>query len=418
LKAEIISIGDELLIGQVINSNQAFIAEKLNSVGVFADRMTTVGDDEQEILDAFHKAFTTHDIVTVTGGLGPTHDDITRAVVCKFFHTDLVLDNEALENVKRIFARRSILPRKVNEDQALVPRTCTVIQNRLGTAPGYFFERDGKFFIVMPGVPYEMKAMMEKFILPILEKQNTGLVIRHLTLKTTGIAESFLAEQIGDVKNLFSPDSNVTLAFLPSPLGVRLRITAKAKSIDEAEHSIRDVEAKLRNKAEKYIYASGDRELEEVIGTLLKERKLTLAIAESCTGGLISDRITNISGSSEYFERGMITYSNKSKIHELGVPFDFIKQYGAVSRQVAEAMAFGIRTKSNADIGISTTGIAGPTGGSAEKPVGLVWIGYSDKDETFALQFNCGRDRRNIKERAAQASLELVRRRILKISDQ
>ena len=418
MKAEIISIGDELLIGQVLNSNQAFIAEKLNSVGVFADRMMTVGDNEQEILDAFQKAFTTHDVVTVTGGLGPTHDDITRAVICKFFNTDLVLNNEALENVKNIFARRNVSPRKVNEDQALVPRDCTVIQNRFGTAPGYFFERDSKFFIVMPGVPYEMKAMMDDFVLPFLKKQNTGLVIRHLTLKTTGIAESFLAEQIGDVKNLFSPNSGITLAFLPSPLGVRLRITAKAKSVDEAEHIIRDVESKLRSKAEKYIYVSGDRELEEVIGALLKERKLTLAIAESCTGGLIADRITNISGSSEYFERGMITYSNKSKIHELGVPSDFIRQYGAVSRQVAEAMAFSIRTKSNADIGISTTGIAGPTGGSAEKPIGLVWIGYSDKDETFALQFNFGGERRIIKERAAQAALELVRRRMLKISEQ
>jgi len=416
LKAEIISIGDELLIGQVINSNQAFIAEKLNSVGVFADRMTTVGDDEQEILDAFQKAFTTHDVVTVTGGLGPTHDDITRAVICKFFNTDLVLNNEALENVKIIFARRNVSPRKVNEDQALVPRDCTIIQNRLGTAPGYFFERDGKFFFVMPGVPYEMKAMMDDFVLPFLKKQNTGLVIRHLTLKTTGIAESFLAELIGDVKNLFTEDSGISLAFLPSPLGVRLRITAKAKSVDEAEQNIRDVETKLRSKAEKYIYASGDRELEEVIGILLKERKLTLAIAESCTGGLIADRITNVSGSSEYFERGMITYSNKSKIQELGVPSDFIKQYGAVSRQVAEAMAFGIRTKSNTDIGISTTGIAGPTGGSVEKPVGLVWIGHSDKDETFALQFNFGGERRIIKERAAQAALELVRRKILKIN--
>lgn len=418
MKAEIISIGDELLIGQVINSNQASIAEKLNAVGVFADRMTTVGDDEKEILDSFHKAFNTHDIVTVTGGLGPTHDDITRGVVCKFFETDLVVDTEALENVKRIFARFSTSPRKVNEDQALVPRTCTVIQNRLGTAPGYFFKQNGKFLFVMPGVPNEMKAMMDDFVIPFLKKQNTGMVIRHLTLKTTGIAESFLAEQIGDVKNLFPPDSGITLAFLPSPLGVRLRITAKAKSVDEAEHSIRDVETKLQAKAEKYIYATGDKELEDVIGTLLKERKLTLAVAESCTGGLITDRITNISRSSEYFERGIITYSNKSKIHELGVPTDFIKQHGAVSQKVAEAMASGIRTKSNADIGISTTGIAGPTGSSAEKPIGLVWIGYSDKDETFALQFNFGGERRIIKERAAQAALELVRRRILKISVQ
>jgi nicotinamide-nucleotide amidase len=418
LKAEIISIGDELLIGQVINSNQAHIAEKLNAVGVFSDRMTTVGDNENEILDSFRTALATHDIVTVTGGLGPTHDDITRAVVCKFFNTDLVLNNEALENVKQIFARRHMPPRKVNENQALVPRDCIVIQNRLGTAPGYFFERSGKFFFVMPGVPYEMKAMMDDFVLPFLKKKDTGLVIRHLTLKTTGIPESFLAEQIGDVNTLFPPNSGTSLAFLPSPLGVRLRITTKAQSIDEAEKRIYDVETKIRAQVEKYIYATGDRELEEILCEVFKERKLSIAVAESCTGGLIADRITNISGSSEYFERGIITYSNHSKIYELGVPSDFIKLHGAVSRQVAEAMAFGIRTKANTDIGLSTTGIAGPSGGSAEKPVGLVYVGYSDKDETLAIQFTFGGERRLIKERTAQAALELVRRRILKISEQ
>jgi nicotinamide-nucleotide amidase len=417
VKAEIISIGDELLIGQVMNSNQAFIAERLNTVGVSADRMTTVGDNEQAILDAFQKAFTTHDVVSVTGGLGPTHDDITRAVVCKFFKTDLVMNNDALENVKRIFARRSQAPRKINEDQALVPRDCSVIQNRLGTAPGYFFERDRKYFFVMPGVPYEMKAMVEDFILPFLRKQKTDLAVIHRTLKTTGIAESFLAELIGDTKSLFSPDSGITLAFLPSSLGVRLRISAQAKSPEEAENQIREVELKIRRKAEKYIYASGDAELEDVIGSLLKERIITLAVAESCTGGLITDRITNVSGSSEYFERGAVTYSNKSKIDELGVPSNFLEQYGAVSRQVAEAMASGIRTKSNADIGLSTTGIAGPSGGSPDKPVGLVWIGYSDRENTLAVQFNFGGERRIVKERTAQAALELLRRKLLKISE-
>ena len=319
--------------------------------------------------------------------------------------------------MKRIFARRKSVPRKINEDQALVPRGCIVIQNRLGTAPGYFFEQDGKFFIVMPGVPYEMKAMMDDFVLPFFAKHKTGLIIHHRTLKTTGIAESFLAEEIGDVHNIFSPDSGITLAFLPSSLGVRLRITAKANSVEEAEHKILDVETKLRGKVEKFIYATGDMELEDAIGRLLNERKLTIAIAESCTGGLIADRMTNVSGCSDYFERGIITYSNKSKMDELGVPSELISQHGAVSREVAETMALGIRTKSNTDIGISTTGIAGPTGGSLEKPIGLVWIGYSDKDKTFAMQFNFGGERRIIKERAAQAALELVRRKILKIPD-
>jgi nicotinamide-nucleotide amidase len=417
MKAEIISIGDELLIGQVINSNQAYIAEKLNSVGIFADRMTTVGDDQDEILSAFQKAYDTHDVVTVTGGLGPTHDDITRAVVCKFFNTDPVIDNEALANVKSIFARRKVEPHKINEDQALVPRGCTVIQNRLGTAPGYFFERDGKFFIVMPGVPYEMKAMMDDFVVPFFKKKKTGLVIRHRTLKTTGIAESFLAEKIGDIDQLFIPNSGVSLAFLPNSSGVRLRITIKAASADIAKNKIDEIEAKLRAKIDIYIFGADDLELEDVVGSLLSERKLTIAVAESCTGGLIADRITNVPGSSLYFERGIITYSNKSKVHELGVPENFIKQHGAVSKQVAEAMAFGIRTKSNTDIGIATTGIAGPSGGSTDKPIGLVWIGYSDQNETVALQFNFGGERRIFKERTAQAALELVRRRILKIAE-
>ena len=417
MNAEIISIGDELLIGQVINSNQAYIAEKLNSVGIVDDKMTTIGDDENEILSAFEKAYASHDVVTITGGLGPTHDDITRSVVCKFFNTDSIIDNDALENVKRIFARRQSVPRKINEDQALVPRGCTVIQNRLGTAPGYFFERDGKYFIVMPGVPYEMKAMMDHFVVPFFEKQPAGLIIRHKTLKTTGIAESFLAERIGDVHALFSPDSGITLAFLPNSLGVRLRISVKANSVDDAENKIHGVETKLRRNIEKYIYTTGEKELEDVIGNLLSGRKLTLAIAESCTGGLIADRITNVSGSSDYFERGLITYSNKSKIDELGISGELINEHGAVSREVAEAMALGVRTGSNTDIGLSTTGIAGPTGGSPEKPIGRVWIGYSDINDTFAIQFNFGGERRIIKERAAQAALELVRRKILKITE-
>lgn len=416
MTAEIISIGDELLIGQTINTNQAYIAEKLNSIGICVDIMTTIGDREEEIIDAFEKALGSHDIITVTGGLGPTHDDITRASVCKFFRTELTVNQEALENVRRIFARRNIQPQKINEDQALVPRDCTVIQNQHGTAPGYFFERNGKYFIVMPGVPYEMKGMMNEFVVPFFQKHTTGLVIRHRILRTTGIAESFLAERIGNIEQLFSKDSGTTLAFLPNPRGVLLRITVKAKSVDEAENEIRYVEEKIRAKVDKYIYANGDVELEEVIGKILTERKLTLALAESCTGGIIADRITNVSGSSQYFECGVIAYSNDSKIHELGIPYELIHKHGSVSREIAEAMALGIRTKSNTDIGLSTTGIAGPTGGSPSKPVGLVWIGYSDKQETFALQFNFGGDRIIVKERAAQAALELIRRRLLKIN--
>jgi nicotinamide-nucleotide amidase len=415
MRAEIISIGDELLIGQVINTNQAHIAEQLSGVGVAVARMTTVGDEEESILKAFEHALERHEIVIVTGGLGPTHDDITRKAVCKFFQTDLVVNEEALERVRQFFARRGLAPRKINEDQALVPRGCTVIRNLQGTAPGYLFERQGKYFIAMPGVPFEMKAMVQSFVVPFFAQRASGIVIRHRTLKTTGIGESFLAEQIGDVHKIFPPDSGIALAFLPSPLGTRLRISVRAVSLNEANEKIQSVEERIRARASKYIYGADGEELEEVVGRLLTKRKLTLSVAESCTGGLIADKITNVPGSSNYFERGVIAYSNQSKVEELAVPLVLIQDHGAVSREVAEAMAVGVRMRSSTDIGVSTTGIAGPSGGTPEKPVGLVWIGYSDARDTLALHFNFGDDRRRVKERASQAALELVRRRLLKI---
>ncbi len=414
MNAEIVTIGDELLIGQVINTNTSYIAEQLNAVGIFADTMTTVGDDEPAILNAFERSFSRHDVVAVTGGLGPTHDDITRAAVCKFFDTDLVVDADAFENIKKRFANRNIALVKRNEEQALVPRGCTVIQNHHGTAPGYLFERQGKYFIVMPGVPAEMKGMIDDFVVPYFAKRSTGTSILHRTLKTTGIAESILADQIGDIEELLGGSTGATLAFLPSPTGVRLRITVRSSSRGVAEAAITDIEQKIRAKAEQYIYGTDSEDIEAVVGRILRERKMRISVAESCTGGLIADRITNVSGSSDYFERGIVTYSNESKMAELGVAESFLQRYGAVSREVAEAMAVGIRTVSNTDIGLSTTGVAGPTGGSDAKPVGLVWIGYSDKRETIALRFNFPGDRRIFKERVSQAALDLVRRKLLK----
>lgn len=413
MKAEIITIGDELLIGQVINTNTAYIAEKLNGVGISVERMTIVGDKDQEILDAFKEAYEKYDVVCVTGGLGPTHDDVTKKVVCKFFNTDLVMNEEALVNVKRLLKSRNMPLTKLNEEQALVPRTCTVIRNPHGTAPGMFFDQNKKYFIVMPGVPYEMKAMMENFVVPHFSKRASGSAIRHRTLKTTGIPESFLAQQLGNLDELLQ---GAKLAFLPASTGVRLRITVQEKYSQSAERKIQEVEKRIRAKAEKYIYGVDDEELEQVIGKLLTKKKLKIAVAESCTGGLIADRITNVPGSSNYFERGVIAYSNQSKVDLLGVPQELIEKHGAVSREVAEAMAEGVRKISSANIGISTTGIAGPTGGTPEKPLGLVWIGYSDNKGTFALKFNFGEDRLRVKERAAQAALELTRRRILKIN--
>lgn len=409
MNAEIITIGDELLIGQVINTNQAYIAEKLTEIGLDVVRMTTVGDDIATIIASFKEGWERAPVVIVTGGLGPTHDDVTKKAVCAFFETDLVRDSDTKARIEKLLVGRNITWSAAHEEQTMVPRKAKVLPNNAGTAPGMLFEEDGKFLFVLPGVPYEMKQMVDDSVIPYLSTKAAGNIIRHLTLRTTGIGESMLAKQLGDLDDLLR---GASLAFLPSVAGVRMRITAHG--ID-ADSKVREVEARIQQKVQKYIYGTGDEELEEVLGRILKERGLTLAVAESCTGGLIADKITNVSGSSVYFERGVVTYSNQSKIQLLGIPEDLIRAHGAVSKEVAEAMAAGIRHIAHADIGLSTTGIAGPTGGTPEKPVGLVWIGYSDKQATLALKFNLGDNRIRTKERAAQAALELVRRKVLRI---
>ncbi len=412
MKAEIITIGDELLIGQVINTNQAYIAEKLNEVGIDVARMTTVGDNAGAILTAFGEAWQRYQVVIVTGGLGPTHDDITKKTVCTFFNTDLVSNEEVRKHIQSLMSKRNIVWTNAHEEQTLVPRKAKVIPNPVGTAAGMLFEEDGKCLIVLPGVPYEMKEMIDQSVIPFLSTKVTQSVIRHLTLRTSGVPESFLAKQLGDIDELLQ---GARLAFLPSLAGVRLRITAYGQDAQTVENKVKEVEQRIRAKAQKHIYGVGEEELEGAIGRLLTERGLTIAVAESCTGGLITDRITNVGGSSTYFERGVVAYSNKSKIELLGIPEELIKTHGAVSKEVAEAMATGVRRIARTDIGLSTTGIAGPTGGSEEKPVGRVWIGYSDKDMTLALKFNLGENRIRVKERATHAALELVRRRVLKI---
>jgi nicotinamide-nucleotide amidase len=419
MKAEIITIGDELLIGQVINTNQAYIAEKLNAVGVFVERMTTIGDNRRDILDAFTVAWNRCDVVCVTGGLGPTHDDITKKMVCEFFQCDLVQNESVMMNVKALMAQRNIAWNKSTEEQTLVPRKCKVLQNRVGTAPGMLFEESPggtkKYFVVMPGVPFEMKSIVDEELVPYLRKENFGTIVRHRTLKTTGISESTLAAEIGNIEEIIGTDGTSTLAFLPNPMGTKLRITVREKDADVADAKLKSAEDKIKAKAQKYIYSIDEKDLEDVVGAMLTEQKLTIAVAESCTGGMIANRITNVSGSSAYFNRAFVTYSDNSKTELLSVPKEFIRAHGAVSREVAEAMAVGARANAGVDIALSTTGIAGPTGGTAEKPVGLIWIGYADANGAMALKFNLGEHRLRFKERASQAALELLRRKLLKL---
>jgi nicotinamide-nucleotide amidase len=411
MKAQILTIGDELLIGQVVNTNASFIAEKLTGIGIEIKSILTVGDDQKEILAALTRSTELYDLTAITGGLGPTHDDVTRAAICTFFGRSLVQHQPTLANIQKLMQARQLPWSKESGDQALVPEGAEVIPNPRGTAPGLIIERDGHYVVVMPGVPYEMELMVENTVVPYFEKR-TKTVIRQRTLRTTGISETMLARRCGDIEALLQGEK---LAFLPSPSGVRMRITVTGSENEAVEKKLQDIESRIREKAEKYIYGIDNESFEQVLGKLLTERNLKISVAESCTGGLIADRITDVSGSSVYFDRGVIAYSNRSKIEILKVDPDIIDRYGAVSEQTAIAMANGVRSISNSDIGISTTGIAGPTGGSAEKPVGLVWIGYSDSRDSFALKFHLGEDRLRVKERAAQAALELVRRRILNI---
>jgi nicotinamide-nucleotide amidase len=415
MKAQILTIGDEILIGQTINTNAAFIGEALINLSVAITKSVTVGDEESAILDQFDSALKENDLVIVTGGLGPTHDDITKACVVKYFNTELVLDEEVMEDVKAYFKRRNMEMAKVNEGQALVPKSAKTIRNGNGTAPGIWIEQNEKIMVVMPGVPFEMKEMMRTYIIPkIAEKTSAGnIVIKRTTLLTTGIGESLLFEKVGDINELLQ---GAKLAFLPSQFGVKMRITVTEKTDKEAKNKLDEIEQKLRSKIGRYIFGRDEETLEEVVARLLEERGYTLAVAESCTGGMISNMLTNVNGSSKFFERGVISYSNGSKVELLKVDEEMITKNGAVSFQVARQMAEGIKAVSGTDIGLSVTGIMGPTGAVGDKPVGLAFIGICDDKVCTAKKVIFGSNRLINKERTAQAALDVLRKHILGIS--
>lgn len=415
MKANIISIGDELLIGQTTNTNAAFIGNELSEININVTKIVTVGDDEPEIIDAFETAFQKSDLVIVTGGLGPTHDDITRTCVVKFFNTELIENKEILEDIKSLFGKRNREVTDVNKAQALVPEVAEPIRNQHGTAPGMWIEKDKRLFVVMPGVPYEMKAMMNDVVVPRLVEKMEGSKskIKRRTLQTTGIPESTLAEKLGDMNELLEGGK---LAFLPSIAGVKLRISVEDEDEKTATNNLSEIEQKIRAKVGRYIYGKDDETLEEVVARLLEERQLKISTAESCTGGLIANRLTNISGSSNYFERGVVCYSNASKVEILRVDEDLVAEKGAVSIEVAMQMAEGVKSTSGSDIGISVTGIMGPKGATTDKPVGLVYIGYCDDKVCTAKKYIFGNERLLNKQRTMRAALDMVRKQLLGIS--
>ncbi|WP_337873162.1 competence/damage-inducible protein A [Ignavibacterium sp.] len=415
MKAYLISIGDELLIGQTINTNAAYIGSALSDLSIEVFETSVVGDNLDSIISELQKASSMADLIIITGGLGPTHDDVTRSAIVKYFNTELVLSNEVLEDIQTFFSKRGRTVTELNASQALVPKIAIPIRNKRGSAPGMWIDQQGKIYVVMPGVPYEMKGMMEDFVIPKLSEmtKGNGSVIKKLILQTTGIPESTLFERLGNLDELLL---GAKMAFLPNQFGVKLRITVTEKDAQIATSILNEIEQKIRTKVGRYIYARGEETLEEVIGKILTDRGLTLAVAESCTGGEICTRITNVSGSSKYFERGIVTYSNASKVELLKVNEDTLAENGAVSSEVAMQMAEGVRAVSGTDVGISTTGILGPTGATTNKPVGLVYIGYCDEKVCTARKFLFGDDRVLNKQRATQAALEMLRRQLLGIS--
>ncbi len=407
LVAELVAIGDELLAGQIVNSNAQFLARALRRLGVLPQWITTVGDDAEQMRDALQRALSRAQVVIMTGGLGPTPDDLTREVVAQLLGVPLVVNQQALAAIRGRFAARGLPMSTNNERQAQLPQGATMLRNPLGTAPGFMFSYQGALAFALPGVPAEMRAMMEQEVLPRLRSHAAGRYLVERVLRTTGIPESTLAERLQGVGDAAE---GVRIAFQAHRTGVDVRLTTEGTDRAACQSAIQRVEEVVRTRVGEFIYGVDDCLLEEVVGHLLRKGGRTIAVAESCTGGLVAHRFTNVSGSSSYFERGVVAYSNQAKVELLGVPADLIAQHGAVSAEVAIAMAEGIRRAAGTDLGLSTTGIAGPTGGTATKPVGLVYIGLADGSCSVCKRSVFSLDRLGNKERAAVAALDMVRR--------
>ena len=411
--AEIISIGDELLVGQVVNTNATWMAQHLHEIGIPVRQIVSIADEASEITRSIDEAFAHSDVILLTGGLGPTKDDITKRTLVSYFKTELVFHQPSFENLKKLYAARGWGKiSEVNRKQSEVPANCTPMINHLGSAPGMWFEQDGKILVSLPGVPFEMEAMMEEYILPHLASQDNLRVVAHKTIQTQGIGESLLSEMISEwEENL---PVNIKLAYLPQPGMVRLRLTGYGASKDKILKEIDVFISRLQKLIPDLIFGYGNDTMEQVVGRLLREKHLTLSTAESCTGGFLAHLITSVPGASDYFLGSVIAYSNDVKHTFLGVSEESLRQFGAVSEQVVKEMAQGARQRFNTDFAISVSGIAGPDGGSIEKPVGTVWIGLASKAGITTQKFMFGEHRgRNIM-RAALAALNLLRVALLK----
>ncbi len=412
MKAEIITIGDELLIGQTIDTNSAWIGSELSSAGFDVTRKTSIHDRREEILNALSEtARRKPDVVTITGGLGPTSDDITKPTLCEFFSTKLVVSNTVLKMIEDMMRRRNFPMNENNRKQAEVPESCRVLTNAAGTAPGMWFEKDGTIFISMPGVPGEMKYIMKEHVLPELKRRFTSQIIIHKNIMTYGMPEAGLAEMLKEFEDELP--SYVRLAYLPSYGVIKLRLTGTGNNVDDITDALEKQVQKLYQIIPELIYGEDEESLEMVVGKLLKNHNLTVCTAESCTGGYIAHKITSVAGSSDYYKGSIIAYDNSIKINILGVDGETIKKEGAVSERVVKDMAEGAMKIFGTDFAVATSGIAGPAGGTAEKPVGTVWIAVSSNTNTIAERFVYGSDRMSNITRFTMTSLNLLRKQII-----
>ncbi len=413
MNCEVISIGDELLIGQTINTNASWLGTQLNLIGFDVNFGVVIRDNKEDILKALKVSSKRSNLVIITGGLGPTKDDITKHTLCDYFETSLVLNSEIENKITSYFSARDLPILQTNRDQALLPDNCKVLNNSKGTASGMLFEKEGTIFISLPGVPYEMKAIMLEEVLPemrLINSDSNQLVNR--TVKTHGMGESFLAELIKDwEQNLQSDD--IKLAYLPSPGIVKLRLSLYGKnsivSNEKLNHHINKLTLLIPNQ----IFGFGNETMEEVVGDLLKTNNATVSTAESCTGGSIAKLFTSISGSSTYYNGSVVAYTNKSKEEILKIDSLLIEKYGAVSQQVVENMAQQVKSLFHSYYGVATSGIAGPNGGSVEKPVGTVWVAVASKNKVVSKKLNLGYSRERNIHVSALSALNLLRLELL-----
>lgn len=410
---ELVTIGDEILIGQTVDTNSAWMGKQLNAVGISVRQITSIADTREAILTTLAEVGARADVVLMTGGLGPTRDDITKTTLCEYFDTYLVMHDDIRQRIEDWFNRRGVPVLDVNRKQAELPVGCTVLENLRGTAQGMWFEKDGTIYVSMPGVPYEMQGIVENHVIPMLIERFDRPHIEHFTIMTSGIGESLLADKVKDWEDSLEADG-IHIAYLPSPGVVKVRLTAEGADREAIRTVVRKKAIEFEDLAGEHVFGYDDVPLEKAVGDLLADRGLTIATAESCTGGRIAAALSTYPGSSAFFKGSVVAYANEVKTALLGVTESMLAQYGAVSEPVVRQMALAIQTATGADFAIATSGVAGPDGGSTDKPVGTVWIALATPNGITAKRHNFGADRERNILRSVRTGLTDIRKEILR----